>query len=67
MMPVRCCGRCGQPLEVISSIAADPHDEPVYTCPCWPTEWIDIVAPLLGITILIGFFVLLDVLLEVAR
>ncbi len=33
------CGQCGNPLRVLSSVASDPHDEPAYYCPCWPTDW----------------------------
>lgn len=57
------CHACGRELQTISSIAGDPHDEPVYTCSCWPIDW-PVVALQLGVIgTLIGLFYLLSKIL----
>jgi len=45
---VRNCKQCGEPLQALTSVASDPHDEPAYYCPCWPTGW-PVVALQVGI------------------
>lgn len=48
------CSHCGNPLQVISSVASDPHDPPVYDCPCWPIDWLAAIVPIVFMALFAG-------------
>jgi hypothetical protein len=56
---VKNCYRCGEPLRQISSVASNPHDEPVLACACWPVDWTTVAAQALVLGILVWIFSIL--------
>lgn len=48
------CHACGEPLRQITSIASDPHDEPVLTCPCWPIDWPGVLLQIVACSLIVG-------------